>query len=81
MRMVSGDMKLPANSEPRVSLDQAADEASGAVIERQTLGTAYVAERHGRILFATDTPPSAFYLCQSAWLKRLAGNDIRLLQV
>ena len=55
-----GDMKLPAN--PSASqLDQAANEAFGGVIERSRQGTSYVVERHGRILFATDTPSAPTY--------------------
>jgi imidazolonepropionase-like amidohydrolase len=58
--VVSGDMKLPAN--PSASqLDQAANEAFGSVIERARQGTAYIVERHGRILFATDTPSAPTY--------------------
>jgi hypothetical protein len=57
---VSGDMKLPANPSPS-QLDQAASEAFGRVIQRSKHGTAYVVERHGRILFATDTPSAPTY--------------------
>ena len=57
---VSGDMKLPAN--PSASqLDRAANEAFGAVIERSRQAAAYVVERHGRVLFATDTPSAPTY--------------------
>jgi imidazolonepropionase-like amidohydrolase len=57
---VSGGMKLPANPSPS-QLDQAANEAFGGVIERSRQATAYVVERHGRILFATDTPSAPTY--------------------
>ena len=57
---VSQGMKLPANPSPG-QLDQAANDAFGAVIERSRQGTAYVVERHGRILFATDTPSAPTY--------------------
>ena len=57
---VSEGMKLPANPSPS-QLDQAANEAFGGVIERSRQATAYVVERHGRILFATDTPSAPSY--------------------
>jgi len=57
---VSEGMKLPANPSPS-QLDQAANEAFGGVIERSRQATAYVVERHGRILFATDTPSAPTY--------------------
>jgi imidazolonepropionase-like amidohydrolase len=57
---LSGGMKLPANPSP-TQLDQVANEAFGPVIERSRLATAYVVERHGRILFATDTPSAPTY--------------------
>jgi imidazolonepropionase-like amidohydrolase len=53
-------MKLAANPSPS-QLDQAANEAFGEVIERSRRATAYVVERHGRILFATDTPSAPTY--------------------
>jgi Amidohydrolase family len=51
---------LPANPTPS-QLDQVANEAFGGVIERSKQGTAYVVERHGHILFATDTPSAPTY--------------------
>ena len=57
---LSGGMKLPANPSPS-QLDQAANEAFGPVIERSRQATACVVARHGRILFATDTPSAPTY--------------------
>ncbi len=57
---VSRDMKLPVNPSPN-QLDQVANEVFGGVIERSRQGTAYVVERQGRILFATDTPSAPTY--------------------
>ena len=54
------NMKLPANPSSS-QLDQAANEAFGGVLERSKLATAYVVERHGRVLFATDTPSAPTY--------------------
>ena len=57
---VSRDMKLPANPSPN-QLDRAANEAFGEVIERSRQTAAYMVERHGRMLFATDTPSAPTY--------------------
>jgi imidazolonepropionase-like amidohydrolase len=57
---VTENMKLPANPSPS-QLDQAANEAFGEVIERSRQAAAYVVERQGRILFATDTPSAPTY--------------------
>jgi Amidohydrolase family len=68
---LSGDMKLPANPTAN-QLDQGANDAFGGVIERSRQGTAYVAARHGRILFATDTPSAPTYANPpglNAWLE------------
>ncbi len=57
---VSGDMKLPPNPSPS-QRDQVANDAFGPVLERSRQAAAYVVERHGRILFATDTPSAPTY--------------------
>jgi imidazolonepropionase-like amidohydrolase len=57
---MSKGMKLPANPSPS-QLDKTANDAFGPVIERNRQGTAYLVERHGRILFATDTPSAPTY--------------------
>ena len=57
---VSEDMKLPADASPS-QLEHAANEGFGLGIDRGKHGTAHVIERHGRILFATDTPSAPTY--------------------
>ncbi len=57
---VSEDMKLPADASPS-QLDHAANEGFASVIDRGKHDTAYVIARHGRILFATDTPSAPTY--------------------
>jgi imidazolonepropionase-like amidohydrolase len=56
---LSQDMKLPADASP--SQVEHATEGFGAVINRNKSATAYLVARHGRILFATDTPSSPTY--------------------
>jgi len=57
---VSQDMKLSADASPS-EREHAADEAFASVIDRGKHVTAYVAARHGRILFGTDTPSAPTY--------------------
>ncbi len=57
---MTSNMKLAADLS-QTQLDQAANDAFGAVLERSRQATAYVVERHGRILFATDTPSAPTY--------------------
>jgi imidazolonepropionase-like amidohydrolase len=57
---MSAGMQLPGDSSPS-QLDHAANEAFAPVIDRGRRATAYVIERHGRILFGTDTPSAPTY--------------------
>jgi imidazolonepropionase-like amidohydrolase len=53
-------MKAPANASPS-QLEHVVNEAFATTIDRGKHVTAYVAARHGRILFATDTPSAPTY--------------------
>ena len=57
---VSQDMKLPADASPS-QLEHAANEGFAPFIDRGKHATAYLIARHGRILFATDTPSAPTY--------------------
>jgi imidazolonepropionase-like amidohydrolase len=58
--VVSQDMKPPANASPS-QLERAVNEGFATTIDRGKHAAAYVAARHGRILFGTDTPSSPTY--------------------
>jgi imidazolonepropionase-like amidohydrolase len=68
---VSQDAKLPANADTS-QLERTLREALDPVIDRGKHATAYVAARHGRILFGTDTPSAPTYANPpglNAWLE------------
>jgi len=52
---ISQDAKLPADADPS-QLERAINAGIGPAIDRVKQATAYLAARHGRILFGTDTP-------------------------
>lgn len=54
------DQKLPADASP-AEAEQIINGRLGVVIDRGNNATAYVVSRHGRILFATDTPSAPTY--------------------
>jgi imidazolonepropionase-like amidohydrolase len=54
------DMKLPADANPS-QLERDFNERFVPVVDRVKHATAYVAARHGRILFGTDTPSAPTY--------------------
>jgi imidazolonepropionase-like amidohydrolase len=58
--VISEDEKLPTDSSPS-DLERVINERMGRVIDRGKHATAYVIARHGRILFATDTPSAPTY--------------------
>jgi imidazolonepropionase-like amidohydrolase len=58
--MISQEVKLPANANPS-QLERVINEEFGSVIDRGKHAAAYVAARHGRILFGTDTPSAPTY--------------------
>jgi imidazolonepropionase-like amidohydrolase len=58
--VISEDEKLPTDSSPS-DLEGVINERMGRVIDRGKHATAYVIARHGRILFATDTPSAPTY--------------------
>jgi imidazolonepropionase-like amidohydrolase len=53
-------MKPPANASS-IQLEHVINEAFATTIDRGKHAAAYVAARHGRILFATDTPSAPTY--------------------
>src|SRR3984885_5208642 len=57
---VSQDMKLSADASPS-QLEHAANKGFAPFIDRGKHATAYLIARHGRILFATDTPSAPTY--------------------
>ena len=54
------DQKLPADASP-VEAERTINRRLQVVIDRGKNATAYVVSRHGRILFATDTPSAPTY--------------------
>lgn len=57
---IANDQKLPADVSP-IETERTINRRMDVVIERGRNATAYVASRHGRILFATDTPSAPTY--------------------
>jgi imidazolonepropionase-like amidohydrolase len=57
---VAKGFPLPADASPR-DFEQAVNAGLGRVIERGKSATAYLIARHGRLLFATDTPSAPSY--------------------
>jgi imidazolonepropionase-like amidohydrolase len=58
--VISEDEKLPTGVSPS-QLERMINEKMGLVIDRGKHAMAYVIARHGRILFATDTPSAPTY--------------------
>jgi imidazolonepropionase-like amidohydrolase len=58
--VISQEVKLPANANPS-QLENAINGVFGRIIDRDKQATAYLAARHGRILFGTDTPSAPTY--------------------
>jgi imidazolonepropionase-like amidohydrolase len=54
------DMKPPANASPS-QLERLVNEGFATTLDRGKHATAYVAARHGRVLFGTDTPSAPTY--------------------
>jgi imidazolonepropionase-like amidohydrolase len=58
--VMSQEMKLPADANPS-QLERILNEGIGQAIDRGKHATTYLIARHGRILFATDTPSAPTY--------------------